>query len=52
MSILGTNVNTTGVKKSVGGNRMNEMKTHSNWARKIIGLARVYGVAKETNTEA
>lgn len=44
MSILGTNVNTTGVKKSVAGNRMNEVKTHSNWARKIIGLARVYGV--------
>lgn len=44
MSILGMNANTTGVKKSVGGNRMNEVKTHSNWARKIIGLAKVYGV--------
>ena len=44
MSILGTNVNLTGVKKGIDGNRMNEVKTHSNWARKVIGLARVYGV--------
>ena len=46
MSIIGMNVNTTGVKKSVGGNRMNEVKTHTNWARKIIGLAKMYGVMK------
>ena len=38
------NTNTTGVKKSVGGNRMNEAKTHINWARKTIGLAKMYGV--------
>lgn len=44
MNILGMNVNTTGVKKSTGGNRMNEAKTHTNWARKTIGLAKVYGV--------
>lgn len=44
MSILGMNVNTTGVKKSVSGNRMNEVKTHTNWARKTIGLAKMYGV--------
>lgn len=44
MNILGMNVNTTGVKKSVGGNRMNEAKTHTNWARKILGLSKVYGV--------
>ena len=47
MSILGMNVNTTGVKKSVGGNRMNEVKTHTNWARKTIGLAKMYGVKAE-----
>lgn len=47
MSILGMNTNTTGVKKSVGGNRMNEAKTHINWARKTIGLAKVYGVKEE-----
>lgn len=44
MNILGMNTNTVGVKKSVAGNRMNEAKTHSNWARKTIGLAKVYGV--------
>ena len=46
MSILGINANTTGVKKSVGGNRMNEVKTHTNWAKKVVGLAKVYGVRK------
>ena len=44
MNILGMNSNTTGVKKSAAGNRMNEVKTHTNWARKVIGLAKVYGV--------
>ena len=44
ISILGMNVNSVGVRKSVSGNRMNEVKTHSNWAKKIIGLANVYGV--------
>lgn len=44
VSILGMNVNTIGVKKGVAGNRMNEAKTHTNWARKIIGLSIVYGV--------
>lgn len=44
MSILGMNTNTVGVKKSTGGCRMNEAKTHTNWAKKVIGLAKVYGV--------
>ena len=44
MSIIGINANTTGVKKSAGRNRMNEVKTHMNWAKKTIGLAKVYGV--------
>lgn len=44
LNILGMNENTTGVKKSESGNRMNEVKTHKNWARKVIGLASVYGV--------
>ena len=44
MNILGMNTNTTGVKKSTNGNRMNEAKTHANWARKTIGLAKMYGV--------
>lgn len=44
LSILGMNMNTTGVKKSAFGNRMNEIKTHTKWAQRIIGLANVYGV--------
>lgn len=46
MNILGMNTNTTGVKKSIRGNRMNEAKTHINWARKVVGLAKIYGVRK------
>ena len=49
VSILGMNENSIGVKKSVSGNRMNEVKTHTNWARKIIGIANVYGVKKDNN---
>lgn len=47
MNILGMNTNTVGVKKSVAGNRMNEAKTHCNWARKVVGLAKVYGVKED-----
>lgn len=32
------------VSKGAGGERMNELKTHGNWARKIIFLAEIYGV--------
>ena len=43
LGILGMNANTSGVQKSASG-RMNEVKTHSKWAKKIIGIAHVYGV--------
>lgn len=33
-----------GVKKSIVGNRMNELVTHCKWAEKIVCLAQVYGV--------
>jgi citrate lyase beta subunit len=33
-----------GVVKSFEGNRMNELATHKEWARKIVCLARNYGV--------
>lgn len=45
--ILGMNENTTGVKKSQSGYRMNEVKTHKAWALKQIGLANVYGVVAD-----
>lgn len=32
------------VGKSYGGDRMNEVKTHINWANKMIALAKIYGV--------
>lgn len=32
------------VSKSASGTRMNEMKTHTNWAKKQILLAKIYGV--------
>ena len=30
---------------SVGGERMNEVKTHMNWAEKTVKLARIYGIS-------
>ena len=33
-----------GVEKSVAGNRMNEVKTHGKWARRIKILGDIYGV--------
>lgn len=32
------------VGKSFGGERMNEVRTHCNWARKIMLLAKIYGI--------
>lgn len=39
------------VAKSYDGKRMNEVKTHINWAKKIIMLAKIYGVEGEENKE-
>ena len=39
--ILGTG---GGVVKGSGGNKMNEIKPHTNWARKIMNRARAFGV--------
>lgn len=47
ISILGMNENVVGVQKSMEGNRMNEVKTHTNWAKKTVGLAHVYGVRED-----
>ncbi len=45
LSILGWNQNNTlQVGKSINGERMNEVKTHGNWAIKTIALARIYGI--------
>lgn len=36
-----------GVVKSKVGNKMNEMKPHTNWARKVLAKADIYGVINE-----
>lgn len=46
-AILGMADGLIGVKKGYNNNKMNEVKTHSAWAKKIIGLAEVYGVYAE-----
>ncbi len=43
-SILKWSDETLGVSKNESGQRMNEVKTHCNWAEKIIRLANIYGV--------
>ena len=47
MNILGTSPDLIGVKKSHDGHKMNEVKTHTNWARKTVCLSNIYGVRKE-----
>lgn len=47
LAILGITNGLIGVKAGYNHNKMNEVKTHSNWARKIIGLAQIYGVRAE-----
>lgn len=42
VGVLGMSSDIIGVEKS--NNRMNEVKTHYNWARKIVCLANIYGV--------
>lgn len=36
-----------GVKKGTNGNQMNEVKTHINWAKKIVALAGIYGISRD-----
>ena len=36
-----------GVVKSMSGNKMNEIKPHTNWAQKTLMRARVYGVIED-----
>jgi len=42
--ILGTG---GGVVKGSGGNKMNEIKPHTNWAKQIYNRARAYGVIRD-----
>lgn len=49
LSILGMGDGLIGVQKGEGNNKMNEVKTHTNWAKRIIGRATIYGVAEKEN---
>lgn len=44
LSILNWKSDTLGVEKGKVSMRMNEVKIHGNWAKKIMALARIYGV--------
>ena len=46
-NILGWSHAGLGVAKSAAGGRMNEVKCHSKWARRVCKLAAVYGVREE-----
>lgn len=46
-AILGMADGFIGVKKGYNNNKMNEVKTHTTWARRIIGRAEVFGVLAE-----
>lgn len=43
-SILGMSDGIVGVAKGAINDKMNEVKTHTTWAKKIIGLSFIYGV--------
>ncbi len=45
--ILGWDKGPLGVAKSEGGNRMNEVKVHTKWAKKTSILAQIYGVKED-----
>lgn len=47
LAILGMSDGLIGVQKGYNNNKMNEVKTHTNWAKKTIGKATIYGVAKK-----
>lgn len=47
LNILGMSDGLIGVQKGYNDNKMNEVKTHTKWAKKIIGQATIYGVAAE-----
>lgn len=44
LNILGWNSEKLGVGRSADGTRMNEVKTHTVWAERIVALAEIYGI--------
>ena len=47
LNILGMSNGLIGVTKGYNNNKMNEVATHSKWAKKIINLSEIYGVDKD-----
>ena len=47
LNILGWQKDGLGVAKSADGSRMNEVKCHGKWARKIIMLGDIYGFQED-----
>ena len=47
MRVLNWQREGSGVEKSIGGDRMNEVKCHRAWAARIMALAMIYGVRSE-----
>ena len=46
-AVLGWDSDSLGVAKGSGGERMNEVRCHLNWAKKILILAKLYGIRDE-----
>lgn len=44
VKILSWNEDKSAVEKSACGGRMNEVKCHTKWAKRIVGLAEIYGI--------
>lgn len=47
LQILNASVMECGVVKGQGHGKMNELRTHINWAKKIVALANIYGVKED-----
>lgn len=50
LSILHNNNGQVGVMKSEYNNKMNEIKPHANWAKKILIQSKIYGVYNENQS--
>ncbi len=48
VKILGWDSDKLGVGKSADGTRMNEVKCHAGWAKRIVDLAEIYGIKENT----
>ncbi len=52
LSLLGMSEGLIGVAKGYNDNKMNELKTHLNWAKRVLSLATVYGVCEGSKVDS